>query len=205
MVEDDDWLRSLEGYVNGRATKHAIVAEAAEAFAQQGFHGASLRGIARAAGVDHSTLLHHFGDKTTLLLAVLRWQDAQNLPADPPSQLSPELLVERIGAIAERNRTVPGLVQLLSVMSAEAGSPDHPARPFLQQRHDVVRDVLAAAIARQRELGADGDGLTPEQSAALVVATWDGLQVYDALHPGELDVPALVQRSLRQALGLPAR
>ncbi|KQM82707.1 TetR/AcrR family transcriptional regulator [Agromyces sp. Leaf222] len=205
---DDELIRHLEGYVNGRATKHQIVARAAEAFAQQGFHGASVRGIARAAGVDHSTLLHHFGDKTSLLLAVLEWQDAQHLPVDfsssaPSLPSSPETVADGFVATAERNVGAPGLVQLLSVMTAEAGAPDHPARELLQRRQQIPKQVIADTIRAQRIAGAvDDDGLTPEQSAAVVIATWEGLQVYDALNPCELDVPDLLGRALRRAFGL---
>jgi AcrR family transcriptional regulator len=215
MATDDELIRHLEGYVeertlategyvNGRATKYAIVARAAEAFAQQGFHGASVRGIAKAAGVDHSTLLHHFGNKTALLLAVLDWQDAQHLPADVAAMVSSaEEVAAGFVATAERNRAVPGLVRLLSVMTAEAGSPGHPAREPLQRRQHIPRDVIAATIRAQRLAGAvEDDGLTPEQAAALVIATWEGLQTYDALHPGELDVPDLLGRTLRRAFGL---
>lgn len=206
MATDDELIEHLEGYVNGRATKHQIVARAAEAFAQQGFHGASVRGIARAAGVDHSTLLHHFGDKTALLLAVLEWQDAQHLPEDL-STLSatptPEAVADGFVATARRNLAAPGLVQLLSVMTAEAGSPDHPARAFLQRRQQIPQRVMAETIRAQRLAGAvDDDGTTPEQAAALLIATWEGLQVYDALNPGVVDVPAALGAVLRRAFGL---
>lgn len=203
MAEDDDLMVRLQGYVNGRATKHAIVGRAAESFAQQGFYGASMRAIARAAGVDHSTLLHHFRTKEALLLAVLEWQDAQHLPPEMPLDSSAETLADGFVAVARRNQDAPGLVRLLSVVSAEAGAPDHPARALLQQRHKVLVDIIASAIMRQREAGAiDSDALTPHQRAAVIVATWEGLQVYDALNPGELDVPDLVGRAVREAFGL---
>ncbi|WES63080.1 helix-turn-helix domain containing protein [Microbacter sp. GSS18] len=198
------------GYATGRATKRAIVARAAEAFAQHGFYGASLRSIAREAGIDHSTLLHHFGNKTALLLAVLHWHDEQNVPPDSPDlsavadELTPEQLIEGFVSTARRNAENPGLVQLLSILTAEAGSPDHPARAALKARHDQLTRIIGTMIRRQRDAGrAAADGLSPQERAALVVATWEGLQVYDALHPGELDVPALVEREFRAALGLP--
>jgi len=228
------------GYATGRATKSAIVARAAEAFAVDGFHGASMRAIARAAGVDHSTLLHHFGNKTGLLMAVLVWHDEQSMPpefpdvmeslstreaahgderggdASPPAyaappglvellaQLSPEDLVAGITWVAERNRSTPGLVRLLSLLTAEAASDDHPARSTLQRRHHILRDVFASAVRHQREVGAAvDDGLAPEQIGALLIATWEGLQVYDALHPGEIDLPALLARTMRDMLGIP--
>lgn len=203
MLQDDDLIGRLQGYVNGRATKHAIVARAAESFAQQGFYGASMRAIARSAGVDHSTLLHHFRTKEALLIAVLEWQDAQHLPPEMPMNASAETLADGFTTVAERNQSSPGLVRLLSVVSAEAGAPDHPARVLLQQRHKVLVDIIATVIARQREAGVVADdGLTPSQRAAVIVATWEGLQVYDALNPGELDVPELVGRAVREAFGI---
>lgn len=195
-----------QGYATGHATKRLIVARASEAFAQKGFYGASMRAIAREVGVDHSTLLHHFGNKVALLLAVLEWHDLQSAPAEFPTDLSPEDLVEGFTTVARQNEQTPGLINLLSTLSAEAGTPDHPARAALQTRHEMLTTIIGRAIRAQREKGAAvDDGLTPEQSAGVIIATWEGLQVYSALHPGELDVPALVERTLRRAFGLDAR
>lgn len=194
-----------DGYSTGRATKKAIVTSAAHAFAERGFYGASLRSIATRAGVDHSTLLHHFGNKTTLLLAVIEWHDQQQLRAEFPPRISAEGIVEGFVGAARGNRETPGLVQLLSTMTAEAGAPDHPARPALQRRQKRLMTVLAWTIRRQRaKLDLRDDGYTPEQRAAIVIATWDGLQMFDALHPGVLDVPDVVERTLREAFGLSA-
>ncbi|MDE0546237.1 TetR/AcrR family transcriptional regulator [Microbacterium sp. C7(2022)] len=193
-----------DGYATGRATKKAIVAKAAEAFAQKGFYGASLRSIAREAGVDHSTLMHHFGNKTALLLAVIEWHDQQQFRAEFPMRISAEGLVDAFVNAAEANRATPGLVQLLSMLTAEAGAEDHPARPALQRRHKRLVTIFAWMIKRQRnKLDLPDDGTTPEQRAALVISTWDGLQLFDALNPGTLDVPTMVGRTLREAFGLP--
>ncbi|WP_158685429.1 TetR/AcrR family transcriptional regulator [Microbacterium halophytorum] len=204
MPEDDDAEPRPTGYSSGRATKKAIVASAATAFAQRGFYGTSLRSIAREAGVDHSTLLHHFGNKTALLLAVIEWHDQQQLKAAAPRSLSAEAIADAFTRTAASNQATPGLTQLLSILTAEAGAEGHPARATLQRRHGRIRTVLTLMIRRQRsKLDLPDDGLRPEERAALVIATWDGLQLYDALHPGELDIPALVSRSLREAFGLP--
>lgn len=192
-----------EGYATGRATKQSIVARAAEAFAQKGFYGASLRGIAREAGVDHSTLLHHFGTKTALLLAVIEWHDTQDAPPGMPLDLPPEVLLDGLVRTAEHNRSAPGLVQLLSTLTAEAGSDGHPARAALQQRHQMLVEIIGGAIQTQRSRGAVPDaGVAPEVRAALIISTWEGLQVYDALHPGEIDIPELLGEMLRRELGI---
>lgn len=199
----EDPAPSATGYATGRATKKAIVASAATAFSERGFYGTSLRSIAREAGVDHSTLLHHFGNKTALLLAVIEWHDQQQLRAAVPRRLTAEAVADAFTRTAASNQATPGLTQLLSILTAEAGAAEHPARATLQRRHNRIRTVLTLMIRRQRsKLDLADDGLRPEERAALVIATWDGLQLYDALHPGELDVPALVNRSLREAFGL---
>lgn len=204
MTEKTPGSGRSEGYATGRATKQSIVESAAAAFAQKGFYGASLRSIAREAGVDHSTLLHHFGNKTALLLAVIEWHDAQNMPGVLPEELTAEFMADGFTATAARNAQTPGLVQLLSVLQAEAGAEGHPAREALQDRHDLVVGIIAWMIQQQREkLDMPADDLTPEERAGVIVATWDGLQVYDALHPGRLDVAVLVSRMLREAFGLP--
>lgn len=200
------------GYAPGRVTKQLIVERAVEAFAHKGFHGASLRGIAREAGVDHSTICHHFGTKTDLLIAVLAWHDEEQYPGRPNSPLGPDVipsdltaaeLINAFVAVAERNRTSPGLVQLLSTVSAEAGSADHPARPFLQRRHDILVAILAAAIRRQgAEIKESTDEPTAEEKAALLIASWEGLQIYDALHPGQIDLPRLLRHTLNSTLGV---
>ncbi|MFF2272088.1 TetR/AcrR family transcriptional regulator [Agromyces sp. NPDC058136] len=201
MTDSPATLRS-HGYATGHATKQLIVARAAEAFAQKGFYGASVRSIAREAGVDHTTLLHHFGNKVALLLAVLEWHDLEGAPEVLPTVVDAELLLEGFVGVARRNEATPGLVNLLSTLTAEAGSPDHPARTALQKRHALLVGLIAPAIRTRREQVSIDDDLTPEQRAGVVIATWEGLQVYSALHPGELDVPALVEQTFRRAFGL---
>lgn len=53
------------------ATRDAILTAALEAFARQGFEGASLREIAAAAGVEHSLVRYHYADKSGLWRAAM--------------------------------------------------------------------------------------------------------------------------------------
>jgi AcrR family transcriptional regulator len=54
-----------------RTTKDKIMDAAEKLFAKKGFHGASLRNITAAAGVDLALVNYHFGNKERLLAAVL--------------------------------------------------------------------------------------------------------------------------------------
>lgn len=52
------------------STKDKILASARKLFVEHGFDGASIADIAKEAGVNHSLVFHHFGNKETLWLAV---------------------------------------------------------------------------------------------------------------------------------------
>jgi AcrR family transcriptional regulator len=62
-----------------------VLVAAREAFAERGFDGATIRGIATAAGVDPALVHHYFGSKEQLFLA------AVEAPADP-AELLPDVL-----------------------------------------------------------------------------------------------------------------
>jgi AcrR family transcriptional regulator len=66
-------------------TREAVLAAAREAFAEKGFDGATIRGIATAAGVDPALVHHYFGSKDKLFLAAIE------APANP-ADLLPEVL-----------------------------------------------------------------------------------------------------------------
>jgi AcrR family transcriptional regulator len=57
--------------------REAILEAARQAFTERGYDGASLRGIARAAGVDPALVLHYFRDKQQLFVTAVRF------PFDP--------------------------------------------------------------------------------------------------------------------------
>ena len=75
-----------------------MLAAARTAFAERGFDGATIRGIATAAGVDPALVHHYFGSKDQLFLAAVQ------APADP-ADLLPEVLAagrDELGAAVVR-------------------------------------------------------------------------------------------------------
>jgi TetR/AcrR family transcriptional regulator, transcriptional repressor for nem operon len=63
----------------GRATRDRIVAAAADLMFEQGVAGTSLQDVQQAARVSGSQLYHYFGDKASLVHAVIAWQGEQVL------------------------------------------------------------------------------------------------------------------------------
>src|ERR1700729_1747821 len=58
----------------GRATRDRIVAAAADLILEQGVAGTSLQDVQQAVRVSGSQLYHYFGDKASLVHAVIAWQ-----------------------------------------------------------------------------------------------------------------------------------
>jgi len=55
----------------------AILSAGVRLFAEQGYDGVSMRGIAQAAGVSKANIYHHFSSKETLYLAILQSSAAE--------------------------------------------------------------------------------------------------------------------------------
>lgn len=88
--------RPTRGRRPGRAdTRAEILAAARASFAEKGYSGTTIRGVAAAAGVDPALVHHYFGTKDDLFVAALR------LPIDPRAELAPVIALGADGA-AER-------------------------------------------------------------------------------------------------------
>lgn len=79
----------------GPDTRGEILDAARESFASKGFEGTTLRGVARAAGVDPALVHHYFGGKEALFVA------AMELPVDP-TQIADAILAGPLESIGER-------------------------------------------------------------------------------------------------------
>ncbi|MEV5826082.1 TetR family transcriptional regulator [Spirillospora sp. NPDC052242] len=113
-------------------TREAILAAARELFAEKGYDGASLRAIARAAGVDPALVHHFFGNKEGVFVEAMRF------PVDP-SVLLPRIMAaprERLGETMART--------FLSVWQ----DPDRRA-PLLAMLRSAMTNERAAALMRE--------------------------------------------------------
>lgn len=111
------------GYAKGRAKRIEILDQAMALFGEAGYRGASLRVIATRCGISHPGLLHHFPTKEALLLAVLQRRDDVD---DEWLALGVTRGVDhlrRLVDLAELNAKRRGIVELFSVVAAEATSP----------------------------------------------------------------------------------
>ncbi|WP_432542400.1 TetR/AcrR family transcriptional regulator [Kineococcus sp. SYSU DK002] len=182
MPEGTEQRRS---YRKGVERRQQILDHAIELFAARGVDGASLRSVGDAIGVSHAALRHYFPSRDELLVEAYR-EHERRLPPDPGADHG---AVEGIARSADRNRVVPGLVQLYSTLMADALQEQHPlTREFIRERFARVRADLAERIAEGQRAGRIAADLDPVDAAALVVAASDGLQVQWLLDPQAVDV-----------------
>src|SRR6059058_6399003 len=92
-------------------TRDKILAAARARFGEEGYDGATIRGIASAAGVDPALVPHYFGSKEGVFLAAIEF------PADP-AEFIPRLLAPGLDGLGERLVTF-----FLETWDSPAGSP----------------------------------------------------------------------------------
>jgi len=193
------------GYAKGDARRERIVEVAAEIFGTQGFRASTMLQIAAACGISRTGLLHHFPTKESLLEAVLARRDTGADPRHPPASEGSDgrQMLRRLLAVVEHNATQPRIVNLFSVLSAEAGDPAHPAHDYFRQRYARLRGELKQALHHVAAAGQLTPGTDPDSLAVEIIALMDGLQVQWVLAPRDVDMAAVLRHRLDAALTVP--
>ncbi len=178
----DDVAVAVRGpYKAGLARQQEILVAAGEIFASDGYRGGSLRDVAKTLGVSPGAILHHFGSKEQLLVAVLADRDEHSRDA-VASYLDYNDTVGSLRAIVADNEAKPGLMRLFTTLAAEAVSPEHPAHAFFAERYARITGFIADGL--DREGFRSSSGATNAEIASLVLATMDGLQLQWLMQPG---------------------
>ena len=175
-----------------RVSREKIIQSAIESFAQNGFRGAKMADIAKAANLTGPGLLHHFPSKTHLLMEVLKERDrVDSEQMRATLQKTGKHFLDAGIELVEHNQTVPGLVQLFNLLVAESISPDHPAHEFFIERYQRGREHWVQAITQAQQAGEVRSDISPATLAALIFAMMDGLQVQWLLEPENIDMSGL--------------
>ena len=112
---------------DGGDRRTAILSAAREQFAATGYAAASVRGIARQAGVDPALVHHYFGTKEQVFVAAMElpFQPGEMLPqvlAGDPEALGERLVRLFLGAWDSPEFRAPMLGMLRSAMTGEQGA-----------------------------------------------------------------------------------
>jgi AcrR family transcriptional regulator len=142
-----------------RTTKDKLMDAAEKLFAKRGFHGASLRDITTAAGVDLALVNYHFGSKNELLGAVLerrggilneerlRRLAAVRLSASPDPPSTEAVVDAFFDPILERlAHAGPGWHNYFSLLAFVNNSPEWGRKLMGKTFDGVVREFIQAVM-----------------------------------------------------------
>ena len=167
-------------YAKSAQRSRDILDAAATIFATHGYHGGSLRDIARELDVSPTSIVHHFGSKYELLEAVLERADATtsgdrefDFDAACTDRGVVSATLERVQSSLER----PELLRLFAILAAESSAVSHPAHEWFVARYRRKADELAAAFAYDQAVGRIDQQRDSHQLGRLLIATWDGVQL----------------------------
>lgn len=173
-------------YAKSALVRAQIVHAAMEVFAESGFRGGTMKRIAARAGISERGLVHHFANKEVLLREVLSARAVESARLVQHGEA--RAVLRSVVEIVADNALHPRLVELHSVLFAEATAPDHPAHAHHAERLDAWRVYLTSAFAELADAGALAPGLEPELAAATLVALQDGLQIQWLYDPSAIDM-----------------
>lgn len=125
-------------------------------FGEKGFAGATIREIARRAGVNIAGTSYYFGDKESLYIETVKYSHACSTSAEAfpvPAPGSPA--VERLTAFVRemvRRMHAPARPAAMKLVLREMSDPGKAAdvvvREFIQPQAFALRDILAELLPR---------------------------------------------------------
>ncbi|MCO1574165.1 TetR/AcrR family transcriptional regulator [Crossiella sp. SN42] len=117
--------------------------------AEVGFHGLSLEGIARRAGVNKTTLYRRWGSKEALMLEAIRERASANVPIPETGSLREDLLTLVTAAIRNLSTAeVQAMVRVGITLSPYEPSLAEMARAFWTERLAVDGVIVERAVQR---------------------------------------------------------
>lgn len=180
-------------YAKGEAKRAEIKAAALAVLERDGEAGASMRVIAKEAGISLAGLMHYFPTRDVLLTELQRDGDEQfqQRYRDSGTDIDPgEVLAQ---AMVDKAAKPGSGTVYLSLAAAAAIDPSHPAAEYLRERYERIRAVIANDVRRRQAAGTVPAHVDAEFAAAALISAADGIQIQWMSDPS-IDMGAHVRR-----------
>lgn len=165
--------------------RREILAVAEKCFASDGFQGASIGQICKAAGISHGHLYHYFSSKEEIVEAIAQLRLQAGVEAMESILMGPEPLSAFLQQFCrlrpEGEDTMP---YLLLELLAEAGR--NPAiGAMIQKQGERGRHLLGDMIRRGQADGTIDSALDPDLAASVLIGiVIDGMKALTIRQPG---------------------
>jgi AcrR family transcriptional regulator len=151
-------LRKKRVRISAALRREQVLDEAIRLIGKRGYFGFSIHELAQQCELTNAGLLHYFGSKDKLLIALLEDRDRRDIAAVIPGTTSVQQFVEHgmsslrtvlngFHALVMRNSTQPELVRLYTVLQAEALNEKHPAHAYFVAREAATLEMYMKVVA----------------------------------------------------------
>jgi AcrR family transcriptional regulator len=169
--------RTDAAVARGETRRSALVAAAAELFAESGYHATRLADVGARAGIGRPAVLHHFESKEALVHAVLDEHERQFMAVR--LRVAQHRGLAGIGQLIQimefqyedRRRTT-----LWTILLAESTSPTAPLRARMIENYNQFRFSITWLLGQAQEDGELRPGVDFDREADVIIAFFNGLE-----------------------------
>jgi AcrR family transcriptional regulator len=176
--------RSSPQQLRAKRTRRHLLAAAQRVFARDGYPGATVDDIARAAGCSKGAYYFHFASKEDVLLALVddwtRGRSQRLAEAATVRRLPDAALIDLLEALFSPAAT-DGWEQRLLLEFWSQGERNPRVRRRLAQAHRSWRRLLVQAFSQAQEAGVFASDVAAEAAAEVALALHHGLLVQACL------------------------
>lgn len=180
-----------------------ILDEAIHIIGQRGYYGFSIKELADNCGLTVAGVLHHFGTKVELLVALLKDRDERDAKAITGSMALAERTSAELVSIDQfrtilhdtvvHNSTQPEIVRLYSMLRTEAAYPEHPAFQYFRDRNALAYHAIFAVL--------DGKVEEPRSATLQLLSLMGGLEDLWIRDQDSIDIVAEWDRAYARIMG----
>jgi AcrR family transcriptional regulator len=188
--------------------KAQIIDQALRIMGEFGYYGFTIQGLAERCGISNAGLLHYFGSKDKLLLALLdeiegriELRIAPLVASATQDALSPErgytAIVELLRAMALHYLEDAALTRFVAALQMESINPAHPAHGWFGDRENETIELFTRLAAPST--------LEPVSVARRLYAMLQGLGQHWLRSDGAFDLVGEWEKAVEVILPLPHR
>ncbi|WP_308534639.1 TetR/AcrR family transcriptional regulator [uncultured Mobiluncus sp.] len=166
-------------YQSGLARREAILDAAVDLLAEVGYHGMSLRDVARHVGISHPGVIYHFPSKEVLLMSVVqRYETQLGFDLDNLERLDALPVLDTLLEVASRLNENPMIIEVECMMMVEASSETHPAHDHYMRRSERLLTLLKRVWSRLQQDGKVAATEDPTHLAEIQAAVYNGILIH---------------------------